>query len=50
MFVYEVSSDCYGELSSELFPLEASQRVSLAVSSDEDVKLVLTVKEDNKVM
>ena len=50
MFVDEVGGDGNGELPSELFPLEARQRVSLAVSSDEDVKLVLTVKEDNKVM
>ena len=50
MFVDEVGSDSNGELPSELFPLEACQRVSLAVSSDENIKLVLTGKKDNKAM
>ena len=49
MFVYEVGSDSYGELPSELFPLEAGQRVPLPVRPDEDVELVLTGKMGNEI-
>ena len=50
MFVDEVGSDGYGQLSSELFPLESSERVSLPVGSDEDVELVLTEKKERMIM